>query len=237
MRVRKRGVVDTRLQKSDMRVRGWRRGAATSPPPGRRPEARGWHHEYLPAVVTRSGRTRRIQSARKPSPPAARAPTQPFVPFVPSWWKIADLTKDTLPIREPPLGQAITNRNPAIFHHEGTKITKKRVALQHQRTRSGLWRNTTAPNSQRDNRKPQRHQPAREKVLPSPCGRGLRGGVLTQYSCVNPLPPAPCRKGWGRSFSRAVVYACGSPSRSSRQPSETRPRWQCNRVTGVTSVG
>ncbi len=182
-----------------MRVRGWRRGAATSPPPRRRPEARGWHNEYLPAVVTRSGRTRRIQSARKPSPPAARAPTQPFVPFVPSWWKIADLTKDTLPIREPPLGQAITNRNPAIFHHEGTKITKKRVALQHQRTRSGLWRNTTASISQRDNSQPQRHQPAREKILPYG-GVCMRQPIALGPPTVGNQAPLAMQPGHGRDF-------------------------------------
>ncbi len=55
----------------------------------------------------------------------ARPQPRFFVPFVPSWWKIADVTKDTSLSEGVRLGRATTNRGSAILHHEGTKGTKK----------------------------------------------------------------------------------------------------------------
>jgi len=66
----------------------------------------------------------RFPPGRGPCPPAAPQHHYFFVIFVPSWWKIADVTKDTLSVRGSPTGQACMGRESAIFHHEGTKITK-----------------------------------------------------------------------------------------------------------------
>ena len=39
-----------------------------------------------------------------PNPSMVRPQPRFFVPFVSSWWKIADVTKDTLPVRKSPIG-------------------------------------------------------------------------------------------------------------------------------------
>jgi len=48
-----------------------------------------------------------------------------FMIFVPSWWKITDVTKDTCLPERPRLDRPQCAHKSAIFHHEGTKITKK----------------------------------------------------------------------------------------------------------------
>ena len=53
-------------------------------------------------VVCGSGR---FQSAWRPNPPVARPQPRFFVPFVTSWWRIADATRNTLPVRESPIAE------------------------------------------------------------------------------------------------------------------------------------
>ena len=53
-------------------------------------------------VVCGSGR---FQSAWRSNPPVARPQPRFFVPFVTSWWRIADATRNTLPVRESPIAE------------------------------------------------------------------------------------------------------------------------------------
>ena len=82
----------------------------------------------------------------------------------------------------------------------------------------------------RDGRVTHRHQDkaaAERKVPPSPCGRGLGGGVgacsAPTFRALRPLPPTPSRKGRGRIFLglSAILMPMGS------NPAMTRRAASC----------
>ncbi len=86
-----------------------------------------------PSDEVRSRRTRDIAlyvggkwvpAVPRPCPTALPISPRFFVTFVPSWWKIADVTQDTMPVRDHQAGQALTCQGPGIFHRGGTKFAK-----------------------------------------------------------------------------------------------------------------
>jgi hypothetical protein len=105
-----------------------RRSNPGSPGVGRTTEPRSFAGDgamLFLAFEASSGARGRCPSPWRPNPPVARQRTRCFVLFVPSWWKIADIAEDILPIPGVPRDRTATGRGSAI------STTKTR------RTRSG----------------------------------------------------------------------------------------------------
>ncbi len=96
----------------------------------------GWRGAKCPekalALIALSVERGRSPSVRSSKPQVARARIHFFVIFVPLWWKIADVTKDTVLVRGVRSDRIATGRGSAILHHD-TKITKRGLADKHCR--------------------------------------------------------------------------------------------------------
>ena len=84
------------------------------------------------------GERARLRSGRPTSPVALPQPAF-VVPFVSSWWRIADRYQDALPVREMPIGSGRNESRLRDSHHEAMKRRSNEAGLVAQDRRWMPW--------------------------------------------------------------------------------------------------